>query len=448
MPRRRRASVSASADTRRNVVSFARRLIDWQRRHGRHDLPWQGTRDPYRIWVAEVMLQQTQVATVLRYYPRLLEAFPDVAALARAPLDAVLVRWSGLGYYRRAHHLHAAARVVMAEYGGRFPVDSTTLAALPGVGRSTAAAVAAFASGERAAILDGNVKRVLARHRGIDGWPGKRDVEVRLWALAESLLPRAGAPIAVYTQALMDLGATICTRVRPRCGECPVAADCVARREGRVDELPHPRPGRTVPSRALRVLVVERGGRLALEKRPSTGIWAGLWSLPELALGDDIAAAVVARFGLAPQAQRTAAPFIHRFTHFALTLHPVYVRLPHPIECRAGVEAELRAGKLGDAAAGTAWLTRDEALASALPAPIRSLLCRSLGLETDDRPIAEIVPGGLLLRPTATLPVEIHSEAREREFDREEAAPGRALARPARAAAGRNARARNSRRQS
>ncbi|HEX8740351.1 MAG TPA: A/G-specific adenine glycosylase [Casimicrobiaceae bacterium] len=370
MPRRRRASVSASADARRRVASFARRLIDWQRRHGRHDLPWQGTRDPYRIWVAEVMLQQTQVATVLRYYSRFLEAFPDIVALANAPLDALLARWSGLGYYRRAHHLHAAARVVMAEHGGHFPTDSAALAMLPGVGRSTAAAIAAFASGERAAILDGNVKRVLARHRGIDGWPGERDVAARLWALAESLLPRAGgSPIAIYTQALMDLGATICTRARPRCGECPVATDCVARIEGRVDDLPHPRPGRSVPSRAVRVLVVERGDRLALEKRPSTGVWAGLWSLPEVALGDDVAAAVVARFGAAPSAQRDTASFVHRFTHFALTLHPLYVALPAACP---GATAEL-----DDAAADIAWFTRDEALAAALPAPIRALLCRT-----------------------------------------------------------------------
>ncbi|HEX7329689.1 MAG TPA: A/G-specific adenine glycosylase [Casimicrobiaceae bacterium] len=365
------------------MESFARRLIDWQLRHGRHDLPWQGTRDPYRIWLAEVMLQQTQVTTVLPYYSRFLEAFPDVATLARAPLDAVLARWSGLGYYRRAHHLHAAARMVIQEHGGRFPADSATLAALPGIGRSTAAAVAAFASGERAAILDGNVKRVLARHRGIDGWPGERDVEARLWALAESLLPRAGgSPIAVYTQALMDLGATTCTRARPRCGECPVATDCVARIDGRVDDLPHRRPGRSVPSRAVRVLVVERGDRLALEKRPSTGVWAGLWSLPEVALGDDVAAAVVARFGVAPSAQCDTAPFVHRFTHFALTLHPRYVRLPYPVEREAGVEpgvraAEARPAELDDAAAGIAWFTRDEALAAALPAPIRALLYRS-----------------------------------------------------------------------
>ena len=394
MPRRRRASVSAFADAARGVRPFARRLIDWQLPHGRHDLPWQRTRDPYRIWLAEVMLQQTQVATVLRYYDRFLEAFPDAASLARAPLDAVLARWSGLGYYRRAHHLHAAARAVMAKHGGRFPDGSAALAALPGVGRSTAAAIAVFASGERAAILDGNVKRVLARHRGVDGWPGDRDVESRLWALAESLLPRgrAGssggeAPIALYTQGLMDLGATLCTRAHPRCGDCPVAADCVARIGGLVERLPQPRPARAVPARALRVLLIERDARLALEKRPPTGIWAGLWSLPELALGADVTASLVARFGAAPESLASGAPLEHRFTHFTLTLHPLHVEL-RPTSKRAGRPGRASAAGIAtglatglatgvaDAGAGVGWFTRDEALAAALPAPIRALLLR------------------------------------------------------------------------
>jgi A/G-specific adenine glycosylase len=389
MPRRRRASVSACADAQRRARPFARRLIDWQRRHGRRDLPWQGTRDSYRIWIAEVMLQQTQVATVLRYYAPFLDAFPDVAALASAPLDAVLARWSGLGYYRRVHHLHAAARVVAAKHAGRFPADAAAIAALPGVGRSTAAAIAAFASGERAAILDGNVKRVLARHRGVGGWPGEREVEARLWALAEALLPPASAPrtIAAYTQGLMDLGATLCTRARPRCGECPVAVDCVARLEGRVDRLPQPRPRRPLPSRALHVLLIERDGQLALEKRPATGIWAGLWSLPEVALGDDVAASVVARFGVAPATLAPTAPFEHRFTHFALTLHPVHVGLPGAsmfvADATSRCVAPGAAGPAdrvaimrgaGDGAAGVAWFTRGEALAAALPAPIRRLV--------------------------------------------------------------------------
>ncbi|MFI4888418.1 MAG: A/G-specific adenine glycosylase, partial [Burkholderiales bacterium] len=244
--------------------SFAARVIAWQRRCGRRDLPWQNTRDAYRIWLSEVMLQQTQVATVLPYFTRLVSEFPTVGALAAAPLSRVLELWSGLGYYRRAHHLHAAARTVADRHAGRFPSDAATLATLPGIGRSTAAAIAAFAGDERGAILDGNVKRVLARHRGIDGWPGAPRVEAGLWRVAEALLPDAanGASnaIAAYTQGMMDIGATICTRSRPHCDACPVNDDCIARRDGRVDSLPSPRPRKALPQRSVAVLLLERNG--------------------------------------------------------------------------------------------------------------------------------------------------------------------------------------------
>ena len=260
------------------MPGFARRIVDWQRTHGRHDLPWQRTRDAYRIWVAEIMLQQTQVATVIPYYDRFLAAFPDVSALARADEDAVLAQWSGLGYYRRARHMHAAAREVVDRHRGAFPRDSAMLAALPGIGPSTAAAIAAFASGERGAILDGNVKRVLARHRGIDGDPASPAVESALWALARRLVPREA--IGAYTQGMMDLGATLCTRTKPRCGDCPVARDCVARREGRTGELPGKRSRRALPHREVQLVWAERAGDVLLERRPSTGVWGRLWSLP------------------------------------------------------------------------------------------------------------------------------------------------------------------------
>jgi len=333
----------------------------WQRRHGRHGLPWQDTRDPYRIWLSEIMLQQTQVATVLPYYERFLAAFPDVRALAAAPEDRVLERWSGLGYYRRAHHLHAAAKAVVAAHGSEFPRDAATIATLPGIGRSTAAAIAAFAFGARAAILDGNVKRVLARHRGIAGWPGAPKVEAELWRAAEASLPRAG--IGTYTQGLMDLGATICTRSAPRCDACPVARDCVARMQDRVDELPSPRPKKALPRRAVRVLVLERARTVLLEKRPAAGIWGGLWSLPEAPVDDDVVAHCLARWGARVAAGKALAPIEHGFTHYRLTLRPqrLAVRSWPP-------RAE---------APGLVWLTRDDALAAALPAPIRSLL-RSL----------------------------------------------------------------------
>jgi A/G-specific adenine glycosylase len=286
----------------------------------------------------------------------------------------VLERWSGLGYYRRAHHLHAAAGIVVGRHGGRFPSDAATLATLPGIGRSTAAAIAAFASGERAAILDGNVKRVLARHRGVEGWPGAPGVEGQLWRAAEALLPSPStcaadaAAIGDYTQGMMDLGATICTRMRPRCHACPVADDCVARREGRVASLPAPRPRKALPRRAVIVLLLEHGDRLLLEQRPPTGIWSGMWSLPELPLDPDVSANIGAhvsanirgRFGLRVAACEALAPLTHVFTHFALTMHPV----------RVVIDAPLPAMQPG----GLAWLTRDAAIASALPAPIRRLI--------------------------------------------------------------------------
>jgi len=306
------------------------------------------------------MLQQTQVATVVPYYVRFLAMFPDVRALAAAPIDRVLELWSGLGYYRRAHHLHAAAGVIVARHGGRFPRDARTIAMLPGVGRSTAAAIAACAFGVRAAILDGNVKRVLARHRGIDGFPGAPRVEAELWSIAELLLPERG--METYTQALMDLGATVCTRAMPRCIECPVAMDCVALREGRVAALPSPRPAKARPSRALRVLVLEHAGTILLEKRPAAGIWAGLWSLPEVDLDADVARHCKARFLANVIVGEKLHPIEHGFTHYKLTIHPQRVAV--------------RAWPSRAEAPGLLWLTRDDALAAALPAPIRRLLVK------------------------------------------------------------------------
>jgi A/G-specific adenine glycosylase len=338
--------------------SFAARVVAWQRVHGRHDLPWQGTRDAYRIWLSEIMLQQTQVTTVVPYYTRFVAEFPDVATLAAAPLARVLEHWSGLGYYRRAHHLHAAAKAIVERHGGAFPRDAHAIATLPGIGRSTAAAIAAFAFGARGAILDGNVRRVLARHRGIAGYPGANDVEQALWQQAEGLLPERD--IEAYTQALMDLGATICTRAAPRCGDCPVATDCIALREGRIAELPSPRPRKPLPQRRVRVLLIERAGAILFERRPAAGIWAGLWSLPEIAVDDDVAQQCKARFATDVDAGEALAPIEHGFTHFRLTIHPqrVFVR-----KWPARAEAP-----------GRLWLTRDDALAAALPAPIKALL--------------------------------------------------------------------------
>ena len=351
------------------MTPFAARVVAWQRAHGRRDLPWQANRDAYRIWLSEVMLQQTQVTTVLPYYARFVEAFPTVDALAAAPIARVLECWSGLGYYRRAHHLHAAARSVVEHHHGCFPTDAAALATLPGIGRSTAAAIAAFAAGERGAILDGNVKRVLARHRGIEGWPGAPRVSASLWRAAESLLPaesdcaRDAQAIPDYTQGMMDLGATICTRAKPRCGVCPVADDCVARREHRIQALPSPRPRKALPKREVIVLLLERDGTLLLEERPPVGIWSGLRSFPEAPLGVDVRTHVPARFGVDVASENWLPTLTHAFTHFALTMHPVRVR----------VEAAQQSVNMP----GVEWFDVGAALAAALPSPIRRLI-RSL----------------------------------------------------------------------
>jgi len=349
------------ADSPSRSPSFAARVIAWQKRHGRRGLPWQGTDDPYRIWLSEIMLQQTQVATVLTYYERFVAAFPDVRALAAAPEDRVLELWSGLGYYRRAHHLHAAAKAIVTEHRGEFPRTAEAIGMLPGIGRSTAAAIAAFAFGARGAILDGNVKRVLARHRGIAGWPGAPKVEAKLWDAADALLPRTG--VATYTQGLMDLGATVCTRSAPRCDACPVARDCVARVKHRIAELPSPRPKKVLPQRAVRVLVLERAGTLLLEKRPTAGVWGGLWSLPELPVDAEVASHCLARWNARVVPGAELAPIEHGFTHYRLTILPR----------RVGVRSWPQRAE----APGLVWLTREDALAAALPAPIRALI-RSL----------------------------------------------------------------------
>jgi A/G-specific adenine glycosylase len=339
---------------------FAERIVRWQREHGRRGLPWQASRDPYRIWLSEIMLQQTQVATVIPYYERFVARFPTVATLAAASEEEVLALWSGLGYYARARNLHRAAKEAAARHGGGFPADSASLAALPGIGRSTAAAIAAFASGERGAILDGNVRRVLARHAGIGGDPSSAAVMSALWKEAEARLP--DADIENYTQGMMDLGAGICTVRRAACLLCPVAEDCVARREDRVAELPEKRSRRAPPRRRIAMLVVLSRGEVLLEKRPSRGIWGGLWSLPE-APADAAIAPALASWGLDGAAVEPLAPFEHAFTHFTLEVTPWRV-------------SPRDASRIAASRPAT-WLPLADIAGAALPSPIRKLL-RSL----------------------------------------------------------------------
>jgi A/G-specific adenine glycosylase len=312
-------------------MQFAEKVVRWQRRHGRQSLPWQGTRDPYRIWLSEVMLQQTQVAAVIPYYERFLQRFPTVHALAAADQEEVLELWSGLGYYARGRNLHRAAR----EIAGRgFPQTAAAIADLPGVGRSTAAAIAAFAFGERAAILDGNAKRVLSRAFGIAD-------EKALWLLAERLLP--AKHIEAYTQGLMDLGAMLCTRRNPDCARCPLTALCAAKKQKRIHEFPIPRRRGVLPQKEVTWVLLRHQGAVRLERRPAPGIWGGLWCPPELN-------------GKPPRGAKALPTIEHGFTHFRLRIHPLLC----DVRKRSG-------GR---------WLKIDEAAQAALPAPVKTLLAR------------------------------------------------------------------------
>jgi A/G-specific adenine glycosylase len=309
--------------------AFAERLLAWFDAHGRKDLPWQQTPDAYRVWVSEIMLQQTQVATVMPFYERFMQHFPTVAELAKAPLDEVLHLWSGLGYYARARNLHKTAQQVASLHGGRFPDDLDAMQSLPGIGRSTAGAILSLAGGQRQVILDGNVKRVLARHRAIDGWPGRSAVLKQLWAAAGRLTPerRVGA----YNQAIMDLGATLCTRSRPDCGRCPVGADCAARIAGNPEGYPGKKPKRELPQRAVRmVLVREPGGGLLLEQRPPSGVWGGLWCLPELPMEQDPLIWCGEVLDAGGRVGRLFPGRRHSFSHFHLDIAPIEILLNAP----------------------------------------------------------------------------------------------------------------------
>jgi len=312
------------------VDTFSAAVLDWWDRHGRKDLPWQTNPTAYRVWVSEIMLQQTRVATVIPYYQRFMERFPDVRSLAEATQDEVLHLWSGLGYYARARNLHAAAKRVCSRHGGRFPDDMDSLTELPGIGRSTAGAILSLARGIRQPILDGNVKRVLARAFAVDGWPGRAAVQRELWALAERLTPHER--VGDYTQAMMDLGATVCTRSRPACTACPWRSHCLALAQERVGELPAPRPKRDMPVRQTRMLLLHDGdGRLLLEKRPPAGLWGGLWSLPECPADATVEDWCRQRLGLQVHAPRIHPPLRHGFSHFHLDITPVEARVDRKV---------------------------------------------------------------------------------------------------------------------
>ena len=339
---------------------FASRLLAWFDVSGRHDLPWQHPRTPYRVWLSEVMLQQTQVQVVIPYFERFVAALPDVAALAAAPLDEVLALWSGLGYYARARNLRAAAKHCVEAHGGDLPRDLDALVALPGIGRSTAGAILAQAWGDRFPILDGNVKRVLARVHGIEGWPGTPAVEKQLWTLAARHLPQTR--LADYVQAQMDFGATLCTRHDPACVLCPLQHDCVALHQGRVAELPTPRPGKPLPEReAIMLWAEDRAGNVLLQRRPPTGIWASLWSLPEAADRESARRWFDTHLAGDYDTASPLAAVAHGFTHYRLQIQPLRWR-DVALRTQVADNDDLR------------WVPRDAMRTLGIPAPIRKLL--------------------------------------------------------------------------
>jgi A/G-specific adenine glycosylase len=349
------------------IASFAQRLLTWFDQHGRHDLPWQHPRSAYRVWISEVMLQQTQVKTVIPYFEKFVARFPDVTTLAKAALDDVLLLWAGLGYYARARNLHRAAQQMLAQHGGELPQDFEALLQLPGIGRSTAGAILAQAHGARHAILDGNVKRVLARYAAVGEWPGHPRASLQLWEISESLLPPQR--LADYTQAIMDLGASVCTRRVPACLRCPVSADCQAHIAQRVAEYPAPKPRRDRPLRLASALLIENAaGEILLERRPPAGIWGGLWCPPLLEENADAATMLRERYGLQLAALQTLPTLRHAFTHFELQLQPLRIQL-------VGIIHSVRD------ASSQRWVKLSDA-PPALPTPIARLF-QQLKMSTD-----------------------------------------------------------------
>ena len=339
---------------------FSQRVLRWFDAFGRKNLPWQENPTPYRVWVSEIMLQQTQVTTVIAYYRRFMERFPDVCLLADAPQDAVLHLWSGLGYYARARNLHRAAKIIRTQHDGSIPLDFTTLSGLPGIGRSTAGAILALSADQRPPVLDGNVKRVLARFHALEGWPGRSDVLAKLWDYAERYTP--SRRVAAYTQAMMDLGSMVCVRSRPLCFSCPLAEGCHAHAEGREAEFPAPKPKRELPLRQTRMIMARApDGAVLLEKRPPSGIWGGLWSFPECPMDVDVADWCRDKLGLEIEDIQTWSVLRHGFSHYQLDITPLRV------EVKQSTDAVMDAGRY-------VWYNTHQPDARGLAAPVRRLL--------------------------------------------------------------------------
>ena len=350
-------SVSRNSD-RTPVTDFSTRVLTWFDAHGRKDLPWQQDVSPYRVWVSEIMLQQTQVQTVIPYFERFMHSFPRTGDLASASIDDVLNHWSGLGYYARARNLHRAAQIIRDDCHGEFPDTIESVMALPGVGRSTAGAILSIALGQEHPILDGNVKRVLARHAAVRGWPGKADVAATLWQMAGNHTP--ATRVSSYTQAIMDLGATVCTRTQPACVDCPVQSDCVARAAGNVSDYPESRPKKVKPLRATTMLLAVAENAVYLERRPARGIWGGLWSFPEVdpAGVDDWCERMAGDVSVGAVQWQVLR---HSFSHFDLDIRPVVIR------CK---QIKATVGDTDDAT----WYQLDQQPPGGIAAPVQKLI--------------------------------------------------------------------------
>lgn len=345
---------------RADDAAFSERLIAWYREHGRHDLPWQHELTDFRVWLSEIMLQQTQVGTVIPYFERFVSAFPDVSTLAAASLDDVLHLWSGLGYYTRARNLHSTARILVDEHDGRFPQSLEALTALPGIGRSTAGAILALAGNRPVAILDGNVKRVLARYHAIEGWTDRAPILKKLWALSARYVPEDNS--RDYTQAIMDLGATVCTRSKPDCEACPLRDDCEARRLGQMEAYPEPRPRRDLPHRKTCFIVIEnKAGQVLLQRRPPFGVWGGLWSFPEAADESKLIERIAALGFRSACIRGRLRSMTHTFTHFRLEIQPLLLVTGGTFEHVA--EAD-----------DLCWYSGEDSIRIGLPAPVSRLL--------------------------------------------------------------------------
>lgn len=342
------------------VKNFAPRVLAWFDEHGRKTLPWQENKTPYRVWISEIMLQQTQVTTVIPYYHKFMASFPSVEALALAEQDEVLAHWSGLGYYARARNMHKAAKMLVDEFDSEFPQSVEGVCELPGIGRSTAAAILSISRGVQAAILDGNVKRVLSRFHAVPTWPGEKKTENAMWELAESYMPseRCGD----YTQAMMDLGATLCTRSKPQCLLCPLESDCEGRQTPDPTQFPIRKPKKAAkPEKSIQLLVLmNQQEQLLLEKRPQTGIWGGLWSLPELASDESIVLHIEQRFSTQVSSVIPLSSFRHTFSHYHLDISPSQIQMAAANWIMEGDKYQ--------------WFSQQEALALGLPAPVRSIL--------------------------------------------------------------------------